>query len=64
MAQLVRNVPDGGLDEPPGWEAVTPAVDPLPVPGGWIYRTDPGGVVFVPDKDREVSSRLDTGAVG
>ena len=31
MAQLVRNVPDGGLDEPPGWEAVTPAVDPLPV---------------------------------
>jgi hypothetical protein len=50
MAQIVRNVPDGGLDEPPGWEAVTPAVDPLPVPGGWIYRTDPGGVVFVPDR--------------
>ena len=30
MAQIVRNVPDGGLDEPPGWEAVTAGVDGYP----------------------------------
>ena len=43
MAQIVHNVPDNGLDEGPGWEAVTAGVDRLSVPGGWIYRTDPGG---------------------
>jgi|SRR4051812_1945400 hypothetical protein len=46
----------------PTWEAVTDGVDRLPVPGGWIYRTD-RGVVFVPDRAQDIS-HMDTGAVG
>ena len=64
MTQIVHDVPDDGLDERPSWETVTTRVDRLPVPGRWIYRIDPGGVLFVPDKGQEVSSCLDTGAVG
>ena len=43
------------------WEAVTAGVDRLPVPGGWIYRTD-RGVAFVPDRAEDIS-HMDTGAV-
>ena len=39
-------------DEQPSWEPVTEGVDRLPVPGGWICRTDQG-VVFVPDKAKK-----------
>ena len=52
----------GGNKGQPAWEAVTDGVDRLPIPGGWIYRTD-RGVVFVPDKAQEIS-HMDTGAVG
>jgi hypothetical protein len=62
MAQTVHDIPDDGPDEQPTWEIVTPGVDRLPVPGGWIYRTD-RGVVFVPDKAQHIS-HMDTGAVG
>ncbi len=39
------------------WEDVTPDVDRLPVPGGWLYRVDAPEwvgvrVVFVPDPKR------------
>jgi hypothetical protein len=54
MAQFIHNAPDDGPKGQSDWETVTAGVDRLPVPGGWIYRTD-RGVVFVPDKAQDIS---------
>jgi hypothetical protein len=62
MAEVIHDAPDDGPKGQPDWETVAAGVDRLPVPGGWIYRTD-RGVVFVPDKAQDLS-HMDTGAVG
>jgi len=61
MSDIAGPASEGNKDQP-AWEAVTDGVDRLPIPGGWIYRTD-RGVVFVPDQAQEIS-HMDTGAVG
>ena len=61
MSDIAGPVSEGNKGRP-AWEAVTDGVDRLPIPGGWIYRTD-RGVVFVPDKAQEIS-HMDTGAIG
>ena len=70
MGELARRSPPGSLvvstGQYPGSEEtdrlLRSPIDRLPIPGGWIYRTD-RGVVFVPDKAQEIS-HMDTGAVG
>ena len=47
MSDIAGPASEEGNKDQPAWEAVTGGVDRLPIPGGWIYRTD-RGVVFVP----------------
>ena len=59
MAQIAPDTSDDGSKGQQAWKPVTDGVDRLPVPGGWIYRTD-RGVVFVPDKAQDIS-HMDAG---
>jgi hypothetical protein len=38
---------------PTGWEEINPITIRMAVPGGWIYDVMNGGVVFVPEPERD-----------